>query len=508
MPNVLINGRIRDQDEINLADKTFSSIIPDRKMNDEEARAKRLEMLDDLQSVGVTPEFFSSVHVATSAGDVVKWIKNYFRLRQNVIIFGSKGFGKTQMVQQAADSLGLDLITESTATKLPEDYGGIPLAKYAPIPTNVLAAKIREELRQKKLDYLVEQELTKQLENSYVTNPRLLRMELARDLAPKVQVTDAEIQQELSTYSEDDARKLRAIQEMTAPDWVYQIQDNWLLNHRATVLFLDELNQARPDVQNALFDFVQHRRFGNKEQYRLADAVIFAGAGNFARENASINPIPAPLLDRFKNIILYEGDWESSVQWNKDSYLSLATKYPHLAELLADSTISTDAWKAAFSTPRSMEGALTLWAQLEQFSKEGNTEALAEYDDLDSVGLSERLTNSLTNAVKNFLKVIGAPAGTGGSTKSPSNSATNAKNMRIIADSWFKFMSGNSIKFPDGTSMTLKNNTPIDFYRELSRRWPGSIDRELLSQVHGPDGKSMLDELKAAGISNSDLPVK
>ena len=472
--------------------------------------AKREQIVEDLQSVGVTPDFFSSVHLATSAGDVLKWVRNFFRVGENVIIFGVKGFGKTQIVEQAAASLGLDLIVESTATKLPEDYGGIPLASYRNIPDKVLTAKIREEIRQRKLNELVEQEVTAKMEKESVVNPRLLRADLTKELAPKVTVSDDEVQAELSTYAEDDARKQRIIQEMSAPDWVYEIQDNWLLDHKKTVFFLDELNQARPEVQNALFDFVQKRRFGNKKQYSLADAVIYASAGNFPRENPSVSQIPGPLLDRFKNIIVYEGDWASSIQWNKESYLAHAAKYPHLAELLADSSVTDEAWQQSFSTPRSMEGAISLWAQLEKYSQEGNVEALKDYDDLDSIGLSERNKTSLASAIKRFLADIGVPAFSAAAANARAGSSMSRMfivQQRSFTTFWKTYADGRTVDL-DGTRYRNTDIGPVDFFKKLFAKYPLITKETLANAVGGPDNESCLDTLKKAGISPQDLPKK
>ncbi len=63
------------------------------------------------------------------------------------------------------------------------------------------------------------------------------------------------------------------------------------------VLFLDELNLAPQQVQAAAYELVLDRKLG--DDYRLPDDWVVIAAGNRAGDRAFVNPMAAPLANRF-----------------------------------------------------------------------------------------------------------------------------------------------------------------------------------------------------------------
>ena len=65
------------------------------------------------------------------------------------------------------------------------------------------------------------------------------------------------------------------------------------------IMFLDELPQAQPIVQNAASELVLDRRIGD---YKFPDGWIIVAAGNRRTDRAATNEIPAHLKNRFSHV--------------------------------------------------------------------------------------------------------------------------------------------------------------------------------------------------------------
>lgn len=94
-------------------------------------------------------------------------------------------------------------------------------------------------------------------------------------------------------------------QEMLMPDWAAEMDENKDVNY---LLFFDEMNQAAPDVMNALMPIVLEH-----EICRVPFENFFVGAaGNFEDENDAVNELSGPLRSRFKPLIMWQTDWNSA----------------------------------------------------------------------------------------------------------------------------------------------------------------------------------------------------
>ncbi|MCM1322807.1 MAG: hypothetical protein NC218_01340 [Acetobacter sp.] len=458
---------------------------------------QRQQVVEDLLGVGITKQFFPNVHFAKNSDDLSKWVTNRFRIGQPVMIFGTFGTGKTQVIHQAARKLGYDVITESTATKLPEDFGGIPMPLTVKKDQVQQRAAVASAIRSEKLSAAVDAEMEKSGKN--YMSPKIARQTIAKRLAPTIQVDDAEIDARMGEFSDE-----RIEQRVSAPDWVFKVIDNYVIHGKRTVLFFDEINQGQSGTLNTLFDLVQHKRFGNRDEYSFKDAVIFAAAGNFPRDNPSVQPISLPLLDRFKYIIYYGGDWGRSIEYVKNSYLEMSDDYPHLAEMLADSSVSLDAWARTFQSPRAIEDFIEGLAELEEISKTKGPDALSDIDDLDSVGLSGRNVTTLATAVMRFLADIGVPYYANKRKQDMAGSSTfntTKKTINLMQKLWVTLnvrgeaQLSSSIGRVDLSPAGLKK-----LFDYVKQALGDAYQPEILTSMVTDKGKTFYDALKEAGI--------
>ena len=94
-------------------------------------------------------------------------------------------------------------------------------------------------------------------------------------------------------------------QEMLMPDWAAKMDENKDVKY---LLFFDEMNQAAPDVMNALMPIVLEH-----EICSVPFKNFFVGAaGNFADENDAVEELSGPLRSRFKPLIVWQTDWNAA----------------------------------------------------------------------------------------------------------------------------------------------------------------------------------------------------
>jgi len=104
----------------------------------------------------------------------------------------------------------------------------------------------------------------------------------------------------------------RVTRKMLAPDWA-----EYMADHPETqfLLFFDEMNQATPDIMNALMPIVlEHQICGKKY-----DNFFVGAAGNFEHENDAVSELSGPLKSRFKPIIV----WETGADAWRDAFKHL-----------------------------------------------------------------------------------------------------------------------------------------------------------------------------------------
>lgn len=135
-----------------------------------------------------------------------------------------------------------------------------------------------------------------------------------------------------------------AVQEMAMPAWAATILTN---PDKQFLLFFDEMNQAAPDVMNALMPIVlEHEICGIKFENFFVGA-----AGNFVEENrGGVSKLSGPLESRFKPIIHWRSGTEET--W-KSAFAHLRKKW---ADKIGDAIIDKyEEYKGLFANPREID---------------------------------------------------------------------------------------------------------------------------------------------------------
>jgi len=85
-----------------------------------------------------------------------------------------------------------------------------------------------------------------------------------------------------------------------------------LLRTEASVIFIDELNGAEPDVMRAFFPLINERRIGS---HRFPPGSVVVCAGNPTANNSVARPVPAPLMNRMYHVQLKVSTTRGWLAW-------------------------------------------------------------------------------------------------------------------------------------------------------------------------------------------------
>ncbi len=151
--------------------------------------------------------------------------------------------------------------------------------------------------------------------------------------------------------------KGRPKQILLPPSFADEIAEN---PKKKYLLFFDEMNQAAPDVMNALMPIVlEHEIAGQKY-----DNFFCGAAGNFESENSAVNELSAPLKSRFKPLIVWET--EDAESW-KSTFRYLHKKWDDkISKKLMD---EFEAQAESFENPRELEQKVIeryIWKMIEK----------------------------------------------------------------------------------------------------------------------------------------------
>ena len=187
--------------------------------------------------------------------------------------------------------------------------------------------------------------------------------------------------------------KKGAVQEMAMPAWAKIMEDN---EDTQFLLFFDEMNQAAPDVMNALMPIVlEHEICGRK-----FDNFFVGAAGNFESENGAVNELSGPLRSRFKPLIVWETGGDS---W-KDAFKYLHKNWD---DKLSKSLIDEFEDNAdVFENPREVEQKIFKF--IYKMKEDGDTDYFDAEDYLDRLEglIKEDLTRTQENNVKKLADSI------------------------------------------------------------------------------------------------------
>ena len=452
----------------------------------------------DLQSLGITERLYPMVRYVTEASRLTDIVYNNFEDGRNVLIFGGSGAGKTSIVRQCAKACGMRVEELNVSTRLPEDFAGVPLTLSRDLDDEEFRKFVADKLYDEKLAAAVDAEMEKHEEYA---NQRAVRRMLEHKLADSITVTEDEITDNLPRFAN---RKTRLEQRTSAPEWVWNIIDAYLKNRQRTVMFFDEINQGRPDTLNTLFQLILDKRFGNEEKYSFKNAVVFAAAGNFPRENDSVQSLSLPLMNRFDTIVIFRTDWSGSVDFIKSVYRPLRDEYPKLNEFLNSSSVTTEAWMNSFSAPRNIENYVDTLANYEEISQR-DPKLLARVKSLELTGLPVGASPNIKRAVTRFLAEIGAPAFVGlgaGKTGAPSMGTRQNSHRSNLHSLWVQFSTGRP-KEVNGVTYTKGINDKE--FIEAAVKYCNHVTTDDLVAITNADGESIMDAYLRLGGTKRTL---
>lgn len=85
-----------------------------------------------------------------------------------------------------------------------------------------------------------------------------------------------------------------------------------LMRPEASVIFIDELNGAEPDVMRAFFPLINERRVGS---HFFPQGSVVVCAGNPTAHNSVARPVPAPLMNRMYHVQLKVSSTRGWLTW-------------------------------------------------------------------------------------------------------------------------------------------------------------------------------------------------
>lgn len=470
----------------------FSDFFPNLSSQEE------IDLKADLESLQITQKFWPMVRYVKDSEMLKDIIYNNFEDERNVLIFGTMGSGKTQMVRQCAEQCGMHLEEITVSTKLPEDFGGVPLTLKRDLADDDFRGVVADRLYEEKLDIAVDDELKKHPE--YGVSAVARRM-LRRRLASTIDVTDDEVTANLGRFAD---KRERLEQRTSAPEWVWNIIDNYTKKKQKTVLFLDEINQGRPDVLNTLFQLILDKRFGSEDKYSFRDAVVFAAAGNFPRENPDVSPLSQPLMNRFNTIVIYRTHWAGSINYIGQQYLSMRDEYPKLCELLRSSSLTSETWSTAFTTPRDADLFVQRLAKYEEAAKK-DPNSLARIKDLTLIGLPLGASANMKKAVTRFMTEIGAPAFASVSTAPDAVPSMGRKQRSMRSNLQIAWTNFNLYRVYEIGGTTYRKGTDDKQFIEDAVRENFLVTTDDLVTIKDSEGRSIMDAYLQLGGSKQTL---
>lgn len=136
--------------------------------------------------------------------------------------------------------------------------------------------------------------------------------------------------------------------ETEMPDWA---KNMWNHPEQNFLLFFDEMNQAMPDVLNALMPIVLDNEICGEKFNNF----FVGAAGNYHSENDALADLPGPLVSRFKPLIVWSTDhkaWMESAHYNHVKWDRHGMK--KLLTVIFDN-------KDIFDNPREIEHKIIQW---------------------------------------------------------------------------------------------------------------------------------------------------
>jgi hypothetical protein len=229
-----------------------------------------------------------------------------------VMVWGAMGIGKTEIVRSLGTMWGCRIVALHLPQFDPTDLKGIPVrmdngdvewvpSSYLPKQEDIVVGKDDAKGFNKVVEFNMPnaEQVAVVLRNKQrqvigTVNDQINTVQPELPMEATVDMLDSKVSINIGTS--DDHPSLAG--------YTISLIDK-------SILFLDELSAAVPEVQNAALQLCLDRRVG---EYDVPLGVPIVGAGNRESDMAFVNPMSAPLSNRFCHIRLIPSltDW---VEW-------------------------------------------------------------------------------------------------------------------------------------------------------------------------------------------------
>lgn len=192
-------------------------------------------------------------------------------------------------------------------------------------------------------------------------------------------------------------KKRGAKQKTLSPEWaepIFEAKENG--DKTQFLLFFDEMNQAAPDVMNALMPIVlKHEICGT-----AFDNFFVGAAGNFDYENGAVSELSGPLKSRFKPLIVWE---TGEAQW-KETFRFLHKEWDNKIGVKLMDILEKNC--ELFVNPRELEHKVIKWVY--KIKDDGDVDIFDVEDILDRIeGLvKEDLSRTQIQEIKKLAEDI------------------------------------------------------------------------------------------------------
>lgn len=257
------------------------------------------------------------------------------------------------------------------------------------------------------------------------------------------------------------------------------------------LLFFDEMNQAAPDVMNALMPIVLEHEIAGKKY----DNFFCGAAGNFESENSAVNELSGPLKSRFKPLIVWETDtpetWRSTFKYLHKQWDDKVSK-----ELMDELEKNAE----SFENPRELEQKLIQKYIYKMIQSKDNFDVDEWEDHLqrlvkDSLSRSQEaqlttLAELIYKTVKNGGKKEKEEGGSGRSSRGGNDINMIPENVKKAIQQGMKY------GYIEQTEKD-KNGKAVKVKYGISRENVGSIEESILN---GEMLERLISKLEADGI--------
>lgn len=293
---------------------------------------------------------------------------------RTVGLMGPPGVAKTASVEQYAQKVGARVMYWMAANKQPFQAQGLPglmkrgSAQYTTIfPPEDLFELTQEYVEMRRKEGLDAVELPME----FIENVKDAVVNMGTGVAPDGQ--------EVPPTKEEVARQIMGLYAQTEEYLKRMQEQNPNYEPDKTILFLDEMTNATPEMMAVLQKITHERMIGDR--YKMHEGVRVMFAGNRTEDSIAVNEMPLPLRTRV-SVVNFCVEIEEFQQY--------ALKQGMRPSVIAMAGLRPDLWcnvdkageSGAYMCPRTLTDASEnldgVYAEMEQLRREGVDERMIE----------------------------------------------------------------------------------------------------------------------------------